>query len=65
MNNLSEIEIRRKSKIMLHGYKQLHSLHKKKGVQVDTAKDVERRFDVINQTDHFLKVKKKKKINER
>ena len=34
-----------KSKIMLHGYRRLYSLHKKQDIYVDITKDAETKFD--------------------
>ena len=48
---------------MLHGYRQLYSLHKKEGIYSGIAKDVETRFDTSNyQLDRPLRKGKNKKV---
>ena len=38
----------KKSKIMLHEYRQLYSLHKNRNIDVDIVKDAETRLDTSN-----------------
>ena len=42
------MNIVRKSKIMLHGYKHLYSLHKAENIYRGLVKAVETRFDISN-----------------
>ena len=54
--------------IILHGYGQLHSLHKNRRIYSDNAKDVETRFDTSSYELYrpFYKGKKEKNwFNER
>ena len=55
---------RGKSKIMLHGYKYLYSLHETEDINVDIAKDGETRFDTSNhELDRPLPKGKNTKVN--
>ena len=52
-----------KNKIMLHGCRQLYSLHKIEDIYLDIAKDVENRFDTSNdELDRPLPIGKNKKV---
>ena len=63
---LCKTKIRRKSKIMLHRYGELHSLHKRKRIYVGTEKDLI--LQIMNKKERSLTKWKNKKsncINER
>ena len=45
---LHATKIWRKSKAILHGYRQLHQSVKTENIYVDISKGVERRFDSLN-----------------
>ena len=45
---LHATKIWRKSKSILHGYRQLHQSVKTENIYVDISKGVERRFDSLN-----------------
>ena len=61
---LRKTKISRKSKIILHGYRELCSLQKREDIYSDIVKDAETRFDTYNyELDHCLKLDGKKLKN--